>query len=160
MFYCTLGTVICTALLVLFGLLQWKAIARQNDQNLFKMRLDCYARIESLIFGINEDLFFIKDLNKTLEHIEEFQLKLKQLIVMIPEIELLFPKNVHKKFSEFIDFMSENLKNITSICNDPLGDFSEDEKEYNFPEISLNIIKEMLDQYNKLSKLLKAEIKF
>lgn len=48
-FSCDKGTLVCTALLAVFGWLQWKAVKEQNKQNLFKIRLEYYTKVKKFL---------------------------------------------------------------------------------------------------------------
>lgn len=136
-FNCDNGTLFCTALLAIFGFCQWQAVAKQNDQNLFKLRLECMSKTISLISGTqklmgnvstsisdNENLYpYLKDLN--LQH--------WKLINLLPEIQLLFNSKVFLPYLKTIVFYNVAIGEILKIIEQ--DDISDEDKKNKILEI-------------------------
>ena len=102
--------VVFAGLLVLFGLLQWRAIEKQNKQNLFKMRLEHCVNFNNNIVDM-EELFksAMNDKNDltdiTMSKFKEIFFKTKKIV---PESSYLF----NEEFYNLEDVIIKYMENI------------------------------------------------
>ena len=55
------SNIILTGALILFAALQWRAVNKQNRQNLYKLRMELYSEINGLIWEIIFNVLNIKE---------------------------------------------------------------------------------------------------
>lgn len=105
-------TLIFTGLLVLFGCLQWRAIEKQNKQNLFKLRMEHYVKYKN--FVIDTVSLFIKEDNGkhfiNIDKREHFLVQLKILVILFHESRYLFNNNISS--------LEEQILEEHSVIND------------------------------------------
>lgn len=145
-------------IIMLVSIFQWKATDKQNNQNLFKMRMDYLTKFHSITTNIAEYMTHIKKLNEIPRNISEIELQGKQLLLMASDIELLYGKNIVVKFAYLVDFIFGNLLKLKNICNDE--ELSEDDKEIKVPRFISSFNALMFKQIEELSLLFKKQIKF
>lgn len=151
-------TALSPIIIMLVSIFQWKSTDKQNDQNLFKMRLECYNKFNSLTTNIGENLFRIKQLHKIPENLQEVQLQGKELLLMAAEIQLLYGENIAQMYANFVHFIFENLKAIKKVCDDDI--FLEEEKAEKVPKLASDVASEMCKQIEFLAENFKQKIKF
>lgn len=89
-------TTFFTFLLALFAFFQWRAVEKQNDQNLFKLRMEHFNKIKTM----QVDFIKLTDYKKDLVTIHSSKKKLvndlvANLLVIVQESGLLFNKDVY-----------------------------------------------------------------
>lgn len=107
-------TTFFTFLLALFAFFQWRAVEKQNKQNLFKMRLEHCSKFNS--FGVDIIATSERVVKNTIdmEICREFEVKIKnilyQLYKIIPEASYLFNNEISNDEKIIVDGMKQWLE--------------------------------------------------
>lgn len=130
-FALNLGILFCTILLALFGYLQWKAIDKQNNQHLFKLKLECTKTVFSLLADIQKLILQAGDLLPEKADIITCKDKLAYnqtaLIIISTEVSLLFDNKLDKAFNRIIDIVNASVYDLYVELGKT--DFTEDDRK-------------------------------
>lgn len=114
-------TALSPILILLVYIAQLRAMEKQNNQNLHKLRLNCFIKFFALIADIEElmlisaGLFPVKE--ETESCLKAIDVKQKELIIMISEIQLLFETDIFNTFNRIISLIKTTIDDFYSIIS-------------------------------------------
>lgn len=122
----TITNVILTLAIAAFACLQWKAVDKQNKQNLFKLRIDLYSEINQIIWDILFDFMNIKDnVKDNGKSASDIKLRSLQIHHNLLQIKHLFNNEISNIVGEFIKSATYASSNITEETDGTALDFIE-----------------------------------
>lgn len=107
-------------LILLVYIAQWRAMERQNNQNLFKMRLEYISKITTIVTDIGRLFVEISSVLTNKEYLDNsskaLTYKQKEIVSMLPETDLLFNKDIAKIVIEFINLINSISSDVIIIA--------------------------------------------
>lgn len=147
-FNCNTGTFICTALLALFAFFQWRAVEKQNNQNLFKMRLEYISKMTTIVTDIGRLFVEISSFLTNKEYLDNNSKTLiskqKEIVSMLPETDLLFNKDITKIVIEFINLINSISSEVIIVAYK--GDITNDNKKNDILKLKEELSLKMQDE--------------
>ncbi len=147
-------TALSPVLILVVYLFQLKAMNKQNNQNLFKIRLEYISKSTALITDIGR-LFVeisscIEDKDSLNNTCRILYSKQKEITSMIPETDLLFDKNITKIILDLIMLIEKTSYEVINIARE--NNISNEDKKNNILKLGEKFSNEL--QNTKIFTLL------
>ena len=110
------SNILLTLALVAFAGLQWKAIVKQNNQNLFKTRMDCYSKINEAVFDNFLKILEIRDKNGKIN--KKYSEKVIKNCLTLSHLDLQIKYLFNKKIYDLISEFTKNCSKLTQQENE------------------------------------------
>lgn len=138
-------TALFTLLLVLFAMFQWRAIEKQNAQNLFKMRIEHHLKFNSL--NLDMAILINDDQNNDIDSLlNKLKLHLYQFEKIVSESKYLFDDEIYSLET----FIVEDTKRIIKLLKKDYKSQIKETTDSQLLKEARDNIKIKFDKYLKL----------
>jgi len=117
------SNIFLTIMIVVFACLQWKAVDKQNKQNLFVLRINLYKELNGLIWNILFCFMNIKENINNKQNVSNITVHSLEINHKLLEIKQLFNSDICNIVDAFVNECTINASHIKEETDGAKSDF-------------------------------------